>query len=195
MSKFSLKSDWNVFSEYLTYDENVESCLKLIKPWSTHFNFKQKVSESVGLKQYMRDNVPHGYRFRFKGYNYMVHRVIWSLTHQGLDDNLVIDHLDGNPFNNNIKNLRAVPPEINARNAKLRCDNKTGHAGIRIVFNGLRSYYVQASYKKDGTLVSKRWSLSEFEYENALIEALKWREKEINNPNNGYTSRHGKLHQ
>jgi hypothetical protein len=41
-----------------------------------------------------------------------------------------IDHIDGNPSNNRISNLRDVSQTINAQNMPLRRDNSTGFFGV-----------------------------------------------------------------
>jgi hypothetical protein len=46
---------------------------------------------------------------------YPAHRVVWKLAY-GKDPEHVIDHIDGNPANNNLENLRDVPVHMNAQN-------------------------------------------------------------------------------
>lgn len=49
------------------------------------------------------------------------HRIIWALYYNEFpDNNLVIDHIDGQPSNNSIENLRLVTQGENSRNAKPR---------------------------------------------------------------------------
>lgn len=56
------------------------------------------------------------------------HRVIWKLVY-GKDPNQVIDHIDGNPSNNRISNLRDVSPQKNAQN---RVNTKKKYLGVTI---------------------------------------------------------------
>ena len=52
------------------------------------------------------------------------------LTFKGdIPEGFVIDHIDGNSFNNNIRNLRAVPSNINARDGGFL--RKLRNKGIR----------------------------------------------------------------
>lgn len=47
---------------------------------------------------------------------YLVHRVVWVLFHYKIDRTLVIDHIDRNPSNNFIDNLRLVTQGENNKN-------------------------------------------------------------------------------
>jgi hypothetical protein len=56
------------------------------------------------------------------------HRIIWKLFY-GKDPDQVIDHIDGNPSNNRIENLRDVSP---AKNAQNRVNTKKKYLGVTI---------------------------------------------------------------
>jgi hypothetical protein len=61
---------------------------------------------------------------------YRAHRIIWYLhTHTdplGYD----IDHIDGNPLNNRIENLRLCPHSDNCKNSKISKRNTSGFKGV-----------------------------------------------------------------
>jgi signal recognition particle subunit SEC65 len=60
----------------------------------------------------------------FKGHSFRVHRIIYSLYHQvDIPVNLVIDHRDGNRYNNHPSNLRLVTQRENLQN---RRDHREG---------------------------------------------------------------------
>jgi len=73
----------------------------------------------------------NGYRkLKFCGKQYLVHRVAW-LLHHGSWPVGDIDHIDGSPSNNKIKNLRDVPHSINLQNRKAATSkNKVGFLGV-----------------------------------------------------------------
>ena len=78
---------------------------------------------------------------------YFAHRAIWAMHHGPIPDGYVVDHIDGNPLNNRIENLRAVPPAINQRNL-IRADhrNKSGLLGVHAKTRGGKTrYYARIS--------------------------------------------------
>jgi hypothetical protein len=78
------------------------------------------------------------------------HRVIWAMTHGEWpqDD---IDHINGDPSDNRLANLREVSTQENAKNSARPRDNTSGHMGV--------SWHAQnrrwrARIKHDGRSVS-----------------------------------------
>lgn len=62
--------------------------------------------------------------------SFLVHRVIWTMVNGPIPQGMVIDHIDHNPSNNRIENLRLVSSEINARNLPLKKNNTSGVTGV-----------------------------------------------------------------
>jgi hypothetical protein len=62
------------------------------------------------------------------GTKYLAHRVIWKMVY-GVDP-IGIDHIDGNPANNRIKNLRQASQLVNGKNAKTSKRNTSGVMGV-----------------------------------------------------------------
>lgn len=73
----------------------------------------------------------NGYRkLKFCGKQYLTHRVAW-LLHHGTWPFGDIDHIDGNPSNNKLDNLRDVSHSVNLQNRKSATrKNKTGFLGV-----------------------------------------------------------------
>lgn len=55
-------------------------------------------------------------------------RVIWAIHHGEWPE--IIDHIDGDPSNNLLANLRSVDRPTNQRNMKVGSNSKHGHRGI-----------------------------------------------------------------
>ena len=60
---------------------------------------------------------------------FLAHRVAWAL-HYGAWPNGEIDHINGNPIDNRIENLRDIPKAENQRNMKRSTRNTSGVSGV-----------------------------------------------------------------
>jgi hypothetical protein len=68
---------------------------------------------------------PDGYvSIGYKNTYLSAHRIVFLLNHGYLPE--IVDHIDGNPSNNKIENLRAADKSTNAMNRPARSDSKTG---------------------------------------------------------------------
>jgi hypothetical protein len=59
-----------------------------------------------------------------------VHKLIYIYHNGEVPSNLIIDHIDGDPTNNRIENLRAVTQSQNSCNRKKSTHNKSGVKGV-----------------------------------------------------------------
>ena len=73
---------------------------------------------------------PEGYRtIAIARTQYYEHRFAWLFVHgEPVPD--ILDHVDGNPGDNRISNLRAATKGDNNINAKVRSDSRTGIKGV-----------------------------------------------------------------
>lgn len=62
------------------------------------------------------------------GESYYVHRLVWLLHMGYLPEQL--DHIDGNPRNNRIENIRECSNLENARNSKSRSNSRSKFKGV-----------------------------------------------------------------
>ena len=92
----------------------------------------------------------NGYvRIGLNGKSYAAHRLAWLYVHDCHPENY-IDHIDGNPLNNQIENLRLATNKQNQENQKQSVRNTTGFRGV--TFNK-RSNKYQAQVCHNGKLI------------------------------------------
>lgn len=70
------------------------------------------------------------------------HRIIWIMHNGSIPDGMIIDHKDGNPWNNRFENLRLATKSQNNQNTRIRKDNSTGYKGVCYIKKS-DSYLVQ----------------------------------------------------
>lgn len=120
-----------------------------------------------------------GYRLiSTKGRTYQASRLAWFL-HHGRWPLHNIDHIDGNPLNNRVHNLRDVPQGINMMNRNKFKNNKSGITGVHKEERGWR-VRVSINGKKKCLGIYKDF-----------FEACCAR-KSYENQREGFTERHGK---
>lgn len=86
------------FNKYFTYDSGL-----LIS---------RRTNDVAG---YIRDD--NYIVVNFQGRNYLSHRIIWELFNGKVPDGYIVDHIDGNPGNNDIQNLRLATVSENVSNS------------------------------------------------------------------------------
>ena len=187
-----VKRDYNQdFSKYVKYDETSSTFLV----WTTSTTQRILVGTEAGSRT-------SRHRYKQKGgsilsinrTHYSINRVIWSLFNGYISPDLVIDHIDGDPWNNNINNLRAVDTGTNQRNLKMFSTNTSGLIGVGEYSYKNGSRYFMSNYSNgSGKTIMKTFSV--FCYgEDALSMAVKWREdrlKELAMSGIIYSDRHG----
>lgn len=86
-------------------------------------NFSSRDHTGIRIRCIIGDN---GYiHVCFRGKKYAAHRLAWFYYH-GKWPKDQIDHINGNPSDNSIRNLREATAEQNTHNQRLRKDNKSG---------------------------------------------------------------------
>lgn len=124
----------------------------------------------------------NGYRVgRILDMPFKAHRVGWAMVHgtwpqAGFD----VDHINGNPSDNRIINLRAVPHQENGRNIKRASTNSSGRTGVS--FNKATSRW--EAYIGDGRARQRLGHFARLEDACAAREDAERR--------NGYHRNHGR---
>jgi hypothetical protein len=114
---------------------------------------------------------------------YLFHRVAWKIVY-GTDADNEIDHINCNPQDNRISNLRISDPVSNKRNLRRRKNNKSGYNGI-YKCNKTNKWHAQIRNKLDPL---KRQNISLGYYPN-IEDAIKARK--IAELKYGYDINHG----
>ncbi len=109
--------------------------------WAQTVHNKCQKDSPVGTKK------QNGYiEIQWKGKRYYAHRIIWTIFNGEIPDKLVIDHIDGNPSNNKLENLRCVQHVSNLHGARKLTRNKSGFIGVS--WNKLtKSWEASVTYK------------------------------------------------
>ena len=147
------------------------------------------------------------YVVSYNGSKWFAHRIIWIILKWYLENDFVIDHVDGNQLNNNIENLRKTTQKYNRRNASMPVNNRLGKTGvcfttIKDKSTGVLYTYCTAFWRedKDGKTrhVAKYFSVNKMGLLPAHAAAIKFREDkiaELNEKGYGYTDLHGSIKQ
>lgn len=68
------------------------------------------------------------YSCNIDGKSYLKHRLIYLMFYGKLPE--LLDHIDRNPLNNRIENIREADKKINSINRNLQSNNKSGYKGV-----------------------------------------------------------------
>lgn len=85
-----------------------------------------------------------------RSYQFYAHRVAWLMHHGTLDPKLHIDHINGDPSDNRIENLRLGTVAQNMRNRRMSSSNTSGVTGVTWNSTG-KSWVVHVSTKYYGS--------------------------------------------
>ena len=118
-------------------------------------------------------------RVWFNGKYHLAHRLIWAIVH-GSPPKDGVDHIDGDPLNNKISNLRLASQAVNNKNKRAYVNSKSGISGV--------------SYRKRDNVwiarVQHNNKLMHIGSFNNLFDAAAARQSALNKL--GFSSRHGR---
>jgi hypothetical protein len=85
--------------------------------------------KEVGYRSHKSDGKPHAITIEFFKKRMVAHRLAWHLMGRTVPSGMMIDHINGNPFDNRLCNLRLASRRQNATNTTLR-PGKHGVSGV-----------------------------------------------------------------
>ncbi len=140
-------------SECLWYDPETGN-LHWLEPIRGYDVFDVATTKAKVLKgQYHRPRT--NILIRIDGTTYIASRVIWIMHNGEIPTGLTIDHIDGDPTNNRLNNLRLATAKEQARNAARPLNNTSGYMGVRRNHDS-RYWDAWVDGKKLGTFSSAR---------------------------------------
>lgn len=119
-------------------------------------------------------------RICLKRANHFTSRIAWALYHQ-VSDVPVLDHINGDPLDNRLSNLRPVTLSQNLKNTKRPRHNKSGRIGVCWHKHGYWEAYISRN--------RQQVKLGRFK---DLDEAIAVRERAERDPGNDYHANHGR---
>jgi hypothetical protein len=149
--------------EVFKIDETSKTGLRWKKRANDKFGWNKKyANKPAGTFKLSKDGIP-AWRVNLT-YNgvpklYYVHRIIFYIKHGFLDDNKVIDHINGNPLDNRVRNLRQVTFSQNSFNSKLNKKNKLKCKNIYLLKDG--TYLVRLTINKKNIYIGKYTNLKD----------------------------------
>lgn len=91
-------------------------------------------SQNAGTVAGARSSVPSGRRMKITvsidQRLHLAHRIIWEMHYGPIPDGMVIDHINGDPWDNRLSNLRVATVQQNTINRKKAKNNTSGYVGV-----------------------------------------------------------------
>lgn len=117
--------------------------------WKAHYH-KPFIGKRAGVVLGKKGYEAVTFQYNGERQRVVTHRVIWMLHNGVIPDGVQIDHIDRNPANNKIENLRLSTVSQNNANVVKSSLSETGVKNVR--FNNNKTK-LQVAFKKDGKTV------------------------------------------
>lgn len=170
------------FNKIFYYDPTSPSGLSWKIDIFRGFCFSQHVVKAgtpAGGRAYKSDKSPKAWVVTFNYKNYLVHRIVWLLNNKEIDPNLVVDHKDSDPFNNQISNLKLKTHSDNNKNKKFV---KQGGlmVGVREILNSGKYLQYRAEWQDEfGRKRGKTFSVAKYGKDEAFRLACETRKQQM----------------
>lgn len=185
----------NDYSNYFSYDESSPTCLRWKVEKLSGRGFQRKSTKIGGVAGGVRkgsNGAAKKATVFLDGSHLMVHNVVWRLFNREIPEGMVIDHIDGNPWNNRIDNLACKTIQHNCHNKKSRYTRDVGLQGT-----GWTSYkgrlYAVAYWSENKKSRSRKFSVKTYGLIPAQYKACMFRIQtllRLNTQGAEYTERH-----
>lgn len=87
----------------------------------------------AGIKRYTANTrYPSGIGVSHRNRHYKAHRVIWEMHYGPIPKGMLVDHMNRDPFDNRLSNLRLCTRSQNNANAKQRMAGRSGFRGVHL---------------------------------------------------------------
>lgn len=125
--------NWN---EAFSYNENTGELTWKPRnggtPVDARFNTKTagRIAGAPCYNSAERNKTPRGIAIGYKGRDLYAHRIVWEMNRGPIPEGFVIDHINGNPLDNRMCNLRLASREQNYHNQRRGMKNTSGIKGV-----------------------------------------------------------------
>ena len=177
------------WEDYFTYSESSPTGLRNKFDRYGGKNKKSIVAKEGDVAGYVASNGYGHVTVDYKGY--LSHRVIWEMYNGNIPPRKFIDHIDGNPGNNSLSNLRLVESSGNGRN-KLPRDGRLTGVRATIYRGSIQSwsaYWKEKDKKQEIVYFSVKSLGFEKAFESAVEKRLEM-VKYLNSIGEDYSLRH-----
>lgn len=179
------------YSDCFEYSELSPSGLfwKIDNGWTGRY-FVNKIGDVVGSISYQKKTgKPHCWKVKLNGKYTGVHRIIYEMCNGVIPDNMVVDHINRNPLDNRIENLRIVDFQTNNRNLCKYKNNTSGKTGVQFT----KDNRFRVTWYEDDKKCSKSFSISKFGHNEAKKLAFSFRDSVLERLKitHNYSTTHG----